>query len=107
MCFRVQTRLKYFYLLEDSKLGTHKLSRLKQLFRNFAKLNRKSTTSCCTEYVISTIRRLGDVMKQLFFFLGVMLVLSSCGTVQGVMNGAGEVLNGMAVDARSLGGLFN
>jgi len=46
-------------------------------------------------------------MKQLFFFLGVMLVLSSCGTVQGVMNGAGEVLNGMAVDARSLGSLFN
>ena len=46
-------------------------------------------------------------MKQLFLFLGVMLVLRSCGTVQSVMNGAGEVLNGMAVDARSLGGLFN
>lgn len=45
-------------------------------------------------------------MKQLFF-IGIMLVLSSCGTVQGVMNGTGEVLNGMAVDARSLGSLFN
>jgi hypothetical protein len=32
---------------------------------------------------------------------------SSCGTAQGVMNGVGEVLTGMAVDARSVGSIFN
>lgn len=37
----------------------------------------------------------------------VMLTLSSCGTASGVMNGMGEVLNGMALDARSVGSLFN
>lgn len=43
-------------------------------------------------------------------FIGITLVtltLSSCGTAQGVMNGVGEVLTGMAADARSVGSIFN
>jgi len=37
----------------------------------------------------------------------ITLTLSSCGTAQGVMNGVGEVITGMAVDARSVGSVFN
>ena len=43
-------------------------------------------------------------------FIGITLItltLSACGTAQGVMNGVGEVLTGMAVDARSVGSIFN
>jgi len=46
-------------------------------------------------------------MNRIFAFAIVILSISSCGTASGVMNGVGEVLNGMAVDARSLGSLFN
>jgi hypothetical protein len=46
-------------------------------------------------------------MKRITALAIVMLSLSSCGTTSGVMNGVGEVLNGMAVDARSVGSLFN
>jgi len=46
-------------------------------------------------------------MKKLLGIALVTLTLSSCGTAQGVMNGIGEVLTGMAVDVRSVGSLFN
>ena len=46
-------------------------------------------------------------MRRSFLAIACALTLSACGTAQGVMNGVGEVLNGMAVDARSLGSLFN
>ena len=46
-------------------------------------------------------------MKNIIGITLITLTLSSCGTAQGVMNGVGEVLNGMAVDARSAGSLFN
>ena len=46
-------------------------------------------------------------MKKLLGIALVTLTLSSCRTAQGVMNGVGEVLTGMAVDARSVGSLFN
>ena len=46
-------------------------------------------------------------MKKLIGIVIITLTLSSCGTAQGVMNGVGEVLTGMAVDARSMGNLFN
>lgn len=46
-------------------------------------------------------------MKKLVGIMLITLTLSSCGTVQGVMNGVGEVLTGMAVDARSVRSLFN
>lgn len=46
-------------------------------------------------------------MKKIICVTLVTLTLSSCGTVQGVMNGVGEVLTGMAVDARSVGSVFN
>lgn len=46
-------------------------------------------------------------MNRIFAFAIVILSISSFGTASGVMNGVGEVLNGMSVDARSLGSLFN
>ena len=46
-------------------------------------------------------------MKKLIFIMLITLSLSSCGTAQSVMNGVGEVLTGMAVDARSVGSIFN
>ncbi|ERL99441.1 hypothetical protein HIMB11_00387 [Rhodobacteraceae bacterium HIMB11] len=46
-------------------------------------------------------------MKKIIYALTLLTVLTSCGTAQGVFNGAGEVLNGMGKDARSLGSLFN
>ena len=46
-------------------------------------------------------------MKKLIGITLITLSLSACGTAQGVMNGVGEVLTGMAVDARSFGSLFN
>ena len=46
-------------------------------------------------------------MKKLIGITLITLILSACGTAQGVMNGVGEVLTGMAVDARSAGNLFN
>ena len=46
-------------------------------------------------------------MKNFICITLVTLTLSSCGTAQGVMNGVGEVLTGMAADARSVGSIFN
>jgi len=46
-------------------------------------------------------------MNRIFAFAIVILSISSCGTASGVMNGVGEVLNGMALDAQSPGSLFN
>lgn len=46
-------------------------------------------------------------MKKLIGITLITLSLSACGTAQGVMNGVGEVLTGMAVDARSVGTIFN
>ena len=52
------------------------------------------------------IKRSRDIKKLIGIAL-ITLTLSSCGTAQGVMNGVGEVLTGMAVDARSVGSIFN
>ena len=46
-------------------------------------------------------------MKKIIYTLTLVTVLASCGTMQGVFNGAGEVLTGMGKDAKSLGGLLN
>ena len=46
-------------------------------------------------------------MKKLIGITLITLSLTACGTAQGVMNGVGEVLTGMAVDARSVGSIFN
>ena len=46
-------------------------------------------------------------MKKLIGIALARLTLSSCGTAEGIMNGIGEVLTDMAVDARSVGNLFN
>jgi hypothetical protein len=34
------------------------------------------------------------------------LILFSCGTINGTLNGAGSVLEGIASDARQLGNIF-
>ena len=47
------------------------------------------------------------IMKRIFLAIACALTLSACGTAQGVMNGVGEVLNGMGNDARSIGSIFN
>lgn len=46
-------------------------------------------------------------MKRLVACLLCVGFLASCGTAQGVMNGVGEVLDGMGRDARSVGGMLN
>ena len=46
-------------------------------------------------------------MKKAIIAFLIAVSLSSCGTAQGVMNGIGEVLNGMGADARTVGSLFN
>ena len=46
-------------------------------------------------------------MKKHHLAFAIIFLLSACGTAQGVMNGVGEVFSGMAVDARSVGSLFN
>ena len=46
-------------------------------------------------------------MRKLVASLLCAPLLASCGTAQGVMNGVGEVLDGMGRDARSIGGMLN
>ena len=46
-------------------------------------------------------------MKKLIGIALITLTLSSCGTAQGVMIGGGEILTGMAVEARSVTSVFN
>ena len=46
-------------------------------------------------------------MKKALLILTMSVMLAACGTTQGVMYGMGEVLNGMAKDARSVGALLN
>lgn len=46
-------------------------------------------------------------MKKALFIVSLSLTLGACGTSQGVMYGMGEVLNGMAKDARAVGSLLN
>ena len=46
-------------------------------------------------------------MRRSFLAIACALMLSACGTAQGVMNGVGAVLDGMGNDARSVGSIFN
>jgi hypothetical protein len=43
-------------------------------------------------------------LQVLMITMTAALVLSSCGTVGGIANGTGEVLEGVASDMRGLGG---
>jgi len=43
---------------------------------------------------------------KVFILLICVSVISSCGTTKGVLYGAGTVLEGVASDMRSAGGLF-
>ena len=42
-------------------------------------------------------------MKNMVFVSVLLLTLGSCGTASGVVSGAGNVFEGMAEDARTLG----
>jgi len=46
-------------------------------------------------------------MKNRFIMILILsFILSSCGTVNGTLNGTGSVLEGIASDARQLGNVF-
>ena len=47
------------------------------------------------------------VMHKIALLLTAVLLLSSCGTAKGLLDGTGSVLEGMATDVRSLGGMLN
>ena len=47
------------------------------------------------------------VMQKIALLLTAVLLLSSCGTAKGLLDGTGSVLEGMATDVRSLGGMLN
>ena len=46
-------------------------------------------------------------MMKLVLTLSAVFAVSSCGTTRGVLDGTGSVLEGMATDVRSLGGMLN
>ena len=46
-------------------------------------------------------------MYKIALLLTAVLLLSSCGTAKGFLDGTGSVLEGMATDVRSLGGMLN
>ncbi|MCL7407149.1 hypothetical protein MWN63_14295 [Paradonghicola geojensis] len=46
-------------------------------------------------------------MLRVILAVSVLMVLASCGTTRGVLDGTGSVLEGMAADVRSLGGMLN
>jgi hypothetical protein len=52
-------------------------------------------------------KRGAELVKKLCIAILCSLTLTSCGTAQGFMYGASEVLNGMGKDARAVGSLFN
>ena len=52
-------------------------------------------------------KRGAELVKKLCIVILCSLTLTSCGTAQGFMYGASEVLNGMGKDARAVGSLFN
>ena len=46
-------------------------------------------------------------MLRVILAFSVLMVLASCGTTKGLLDGTGSVLEGMATDVRSLGGMLN
>ena len=63
--------------------------------------------ACETQSAKRDSKQGAEIMKKLVACLLCAHLLASCGTAQGVMNGVGEVLDGMGRDARSIGGMFN
>ena len=63
--------------------------------------------SNCSKVLKSYLKNGAVIMRRIFLAIAFALTLSACGTAQGVMNGVGEVLNGMGNDARSIGNIFN
>ena len=47
----------------------------------------------------------GKLMKY-YLTITALLLLVSCGTASGLLNGTGQILEGMARDARGAGGYF-
>ena len=50
--------------------------------------------------------KLGAAMKKLLMLFSVLLLVS-CGTARGVLDGGGSVLEGVATDLRSLGSMLD
>ena len=46
-------------------------------------------------------------MQRVILAVSVLVLLGGCGTARGVLDGTGSVLEGMATDVRSLGGMLN
>jgi hypothetical protein len=46
------------------------------------------------------------MINRLIFILIPILLLASCGTISGALNGTSSVLEGVASDTRSLGAIF-
>ena len=61
----------------------------------------------CSKFLKSDLKNGAVIMRRSFLAIACALTLSACGTVQGVMNGVGAVLDGMGNDARSIGSIFN
>ena len=63
--------------------------------------------SNCSKVLKSDLKNGAVIMRRSFLAIACALMLSACGTAQGVMNGVGAVLDGMGNDARSIGSIFN
>ena len=61
----------------------------------------------CSKFLKSDLKNGAVIMRRSFLAIACALMLSACGTAQGVMNGVGAVLDGMGNDARSIGSIFN
>ena len=46
-------------------------------------------------------------MKTILMMIVATMVLTSCGTTRGIFDGTSTVLEGVATDFRSAGGMFN
>ena len=46
-------------------------------------------------------------MKNVLIMIIATMVLTSCGTTRGIFDGTSTVLEGVATDLRSAGGIFN
>ena len=46
-------------------------------------------------------------MLRVILAVSALMVLASCGTAKGFLDGTGSVLEGMAADVRGLGGMLN
>ena len=63
----------------------------------------------CSKICKLTVRVCGKISENVkkIFCTSLVLLLCSCGTTKGVLDGAGSVLEGLASDVRSVGDYLN